>query len=309
MSCNLRQYPYYIKRILENSGNGLEKAGVYSGELTHREISVGVTYYAYFAYMLGGLFRKTACRIRPYEAVPGETDRVFEKIHGILLDALSGEKSIDGSISEGLRLIDTIEYDTSVRKPLVAVFGDLYVRDNDIMNQDLIGAVEAAGGEVLVTPYHDYMKIVIENIFRRAKQRGELLETRMNRVLLNLLRFMDDMHYGPFRKYLGPAPVIKPKELEKHLSLFNIHPLHSGESYDNILKIFYLIENYPEISLFIQANPSYCCPALVTEAMTSRIREITGVPVVTITYDGTGGRMNDIIVPYIQRSAMQQVKI
>jgi len=309
MSCNLRQYPYYIKRILENSGNGLEKAGVYSGELTHREISVGVTYYAYFAYMLGGLFRKAACRIRPYEAVPGETDRVFEKIHGILLDALSGGKSIDGAISEGVRLIDTIEYDTSVRKPLVAIFGDLYVRDNDIMNQDLIGAVEAAGGEVLVTPYHDYMKIVLENIFRRAKQRGELLETRMNRVLLNLLRFMDDRHYGPFRKYLGPAPVIRPKELEKHLELFNIHPLHSGESYDNILKIFYLMENYPEISLFVQANPSYCCPALVTEAMTRRIREITGVPVVTITYDGTGGQMNDIIVPYIQRSAVQQGKI
>jgi len=305
ISCNLRQYPFYIKRILEKCGNGLEKASVYSGELTHRELSVGITYYAYFAYMLGGLFRKTACRIRPYEKNTGETDRIFTQIQGILMEALSGGQSIDSAINKGLRLIDGIAYDASARKPLVAIFGDLYVRDNDIMNQDLIKTVEEAGGEVLVTPYHDYMKIVIENVFRRAKQRGEHVETGMNRVLLNILKFMDERHYKPFARYLGPAPVIRPRDLEKYLPLFNIHPLHSGESYDNILKIFYIMENYPEVSLFIQTNPSYCCPALVTEAMTRQIRKITGVPVVTVTYDGTSGRMNDIIVPYIQRSAVK----
>jgi len=301
ISCNLRQYPYYIKQILENSGNGLEKASVYSGEITHREMPVSVTYYAYYAYMLGGLFRKTACRIRPYETIPGQTDRIFEQVHGILMKALSGGQSIESAIQSGIQLIDGIEYDKTSRKPLVAIFGDLYVRDNDIMNQDLIKCIEKAGGEVLVTPYHDYMKIVIEGIFRRAKQRGERVETSLNRILLNVLKYMDDRHYKSFSKYLGPAPVIKPKALEKYLSDFNIHPLHSGESYDNILKIFYLMENYPGVALFVQTNPSYCCPALITEAMTRQIRKKTGVPVVTITYDGTSNRMNDIIVPYIQR--------
>ena len=302
MACNLRQYPFYIKRILENYGNGMEKASVYSGEISHREMSVGVTYYAYFAYMLGGLFRKTACRIRPYEKIPGRTDEVFEEVHRILLKALAGDQSIDVAIREGLALVETIDYDRSYRKPLVAIFGDLYVRDNDIMNQDLISDIEKAGGEVLVTPYHDYTKIIIENIFRRASQRGEHVETSLNRILLNVLKFMDDRHYKPFSRFLGPAPVIRPKRLEKHLEKFNMHPLHSGESYDNILKIFYIIENYPEVALFVQTNPSFCCPALITEAMTRRIREETGVPVVTLTYDGTSDRRNDSVVPYIRKA-------
>lgn len=301
-TCNLRQYPYYIKRILENYGNGLEKASVYSGKITHREMSVSVTYYAYFAYMLGGLFRKTACRIRPYELIPGQTDKVFNKVHEILVQALSGEHSIDQAIKEGFALIDRIEYDNSYRKPLVAIFGDLYVRDNDTMNQDLVQAIEKAGGEALATPYHDYTKLTIENVFRRAYQRGERVETSLNRILMNVLKFMDDKHYKSFSKYLGPAPVIKPKVLEKHLSKFNIDLLHSGESYDNILKIFYIVENYPDVALFVQTNPSFCCPALVTEAMTRRIRQLTGVPIVTITYDGTSDRMNDLIVPYIQKA-------
>ncbi|MEA3463216.1 MAG: acyl-CoA dehydratase activase-related protein, partial [Bacteroidota bacterium] len=287
ISCNLKQYPYYIKKIMENYGKGLENTSVYSGKITHRDISIRVTYYVYFAYMLGGLFHKTACRIRPYESIPGRTDQVFKNVQRVLLDAFLGKTSLEQAIEEGLALVDEIEYDRSIRKPLVAIFGDLYVRDNETMNQGLVRAIEEAGGEAVTTPYHDYAKITIENMFRRAHDRGDHLETNVNRVLLNVVKFMDERYYKPFRRHLGPPPVIKPKALEKHLKHFNIDLLNGGESYDNILKIFYLKENYPELSLFVQTNPSFCCPALVTEAMTRRIKELTGVPIVTLTYDGT----------------------
>lgn len=302
ISCNLKQYPYYIKKIMENYGKGLEHTSVYSGKITHRDISIKVTYYAYFAYMLGGLFLKTACRIRPYESIPGRTDQVFKNVHRVLLDAFLGKTSLEQAIEEGLALVDEIEYDRTSRKPQVAIFGDLFVRDNDTMNQGLIHAIEEAGGEAVTTPYNDYAKITIENMFRRAHERGAHMETNVNRALLYVVKYMDERYYKPFIRHLGPAPVIKPKLLEEKLKQFNIDPFHGGESYDNILKIFYLKENYPELSLFVQTNPSYCCPALVTEAMTRRIKELTDVPIVTLTYDGTSDQMNDAIVPYIQNA-------
>ncbi|MCK4880528.1 MAG: hypothetical protein KAS82_07705, partial [Bacteroidales bacterium] len=303
VSCNLIQYPYYIKKIMENYGKGLENTSVYSGKISHRDISIKVTYYAYFAYMLGGLFHKTACRIRPYEHISGQTDQVFKKVHCVLLDAFLGKSSLEHAIEKGLALVDEIEYDRTSRKPQVAIFGDLYVRDNDTMNQGLIGAIEEAGGEAVITPYHDYAKITFDNMVRRGHERGAHVESSVNRALLYVVKFMDERYYKPFSRHLGPPPVIKPKVLEKRLKQFNIDPFHGGESYDNILKIFYLKENYPEISLFVQTNPSFCCPALVTEAMTTRIRELTGIPIVTLTYDGTSNQMNDAIVPYI-RNAM-----
>jgi len=306
ISCNLRQYPYYIKKIMENYGKGLEDTAVYTGKITHRDISIKVTYYAYFAYMLGGLFHKTACRIRPYERIPGRTNEVFREVHRILIDAFQGKLSLEQAIEKGMGLVDDIDYDRSGRKPQAAIFGDLYVRDNDTMNQGLIEAIELAGGEAVLTPYHEYTKITIENMFRRAQERGEYLETSVNRALLYVVKFMDERYYKPFAKHLGPAPAIKPRLLEKYLKHFNIDPIHGGESYDNILKVFYLRENYPELSVFIQTNPAYCCPALVTEAMTQRIRELTGIPVVTITYDGTSDRMNDVIVPHIYNALNQK---
>jgi len=309
ISCNLKQYPFYIKKIMENYGKGLENTSVYSGKITHRDISIKVTYYVYFAYMLGGLFHKTACRVRPYEKDPGKTDRVFKEIHKLLINAFSGRSSLEKAIEEGLSLVDLIEYDRSIRKPQVAIFGDLYVRDNETMNQGLIRAIEKAGGEAVTTPYHDYAKITIENMFRRAHERGDHLDTNINRALLNVVKFMDERYYKPFRRHLGPPPVIRPKVLEKHLKQFNIDLLHGGEAYDNILKIFYLKENYPDVSLFVQTNPSFCCPALVTEAMTRRIKELTGVPIVTLTYDGTSDQMNDAIVPYIQKTISKKKEV
>jgi hypothetical protein len=169
------------------------------------------------------------------------------------------------------------------------------------MNQGLIHAIEDAGGEVITTPYNDLVKITMENILRRALSRGNYSESGLYRVIISIFKLFDKNYYNKhFKKHLGKKPVISPKRLEKHLEKFNINLMHSGESYDNILKIFYILENFPDVSLFVQTNPAYCCPSLVTEAMTNEIKRITGIPVVTITYDGTSEYKNDIIIPYLQ---------
>jgi hypothetical protein len=42
----------------------------------------------------------------------------------------------------------------------VAVFGDLYARDNHVINQDLIHFIGENGGEVLTKPYSEYVKMI-----------------------------------------------------------------------------------------------------------------------------------------------------
>jgi hypothetical protein len=142
----------------------------------------------------------------------------------------------------------------------------------------------------------------LDNIIRRTISRGEYLKAAQQRLISSCLKLLEDKYCRYFEKYLGPRKAINPKKLEKNLARFNINPYHSGESYDNILKIFYILENYPDVVLFVQANPAFCCPSLVTEAMTGEIRQITGVPVVTLTYDGTSDYKNDVIIPYLQTS-------
>jgi predicted CoA-substrate-specific enzyme activase len=301
LSCNIRLYPEYIKGIFENYGHGFEKAHVYSGLLTHLEISLSACYYAYFAYLLGGLIRMTGYKIRPYEINKGDTDRVISETTEILEGAFLGKKTMDKAVSEVISLFDSIPRSEG-NKPKVALFGDFYVCDNDIMNQELNRTIEEAGGEIITTPYTDLVKMTLENVIRRSIYRREYITAAQQRMISSCLKLFEDKYYRYFEKYLGSQKIINPKKLEKNLARFNINPYHSGESYENILKIFYLLENYPDISLFVQANPAFCCPSLVTEAMTGEIRSITGVPVVTITYDGTSDYKNDVIIPYLCKS-------
>ena len=89
-------------------------------------------------------------------------------------------------------------------------------------------------------------------------------------------------------------------DYEKILDTFNIKVQHFGESTDNLIKIVALTRHYPDISLFVQTNPAFCCAGLVTEAMTSCIEEYADIPVVTLNYDGTGKNINNKIRPYIK---------
>jgi predicted CoA-substrate-specific enzyme activase len=297
-SCNIRLFPEYIKNIFETRGNGLEKAEVYSGLLTHLEISLSTCYYAYFAYLLGGFMRMAGYRIRPYEINKGDTDRAIKVSTLILEEAFLGKKPLEKAVTEVIGMFDSIPY-LKGNRPKVALFGDFYVCDNDIMNQELCLTIEDAGGEIITAPYTDLVKMSMDNVIRRTVYRGEYLMAAQLRLIISGLKLFEEKYYRYFEKFIGPQKVINPKKLEKYLSGFKINPYNSGESYENILKIFYFLENNPDISLFVQANPAFCCPSLVTEAMAGEIRNITGIPVVTITYDGTGDYKNDVIIPYL----------
>jgi len=298
ITCNLRLYPFYIKNLFEDYGHGFEKASVYFGQLSHLEIAYSTSYYAYFAYLLGGLIRKLGCKIRPYEIIGGETDSAIEKSIQILEMAFLGKRPMDAAVADAISLFDKIDRKPG-NKPKVAIFGDIYVRDNDIMNQNLIRDIEENGGEVVTTPYTDLVKIMIENQIRRTRARGDYFNMALFRVMISSIKIFEDRYYKQFKKHLGEKPVVNPVHLEKNLAKFNISPFHSGESYENILKVFYILENHPNISLFVQTNPAFCCPAMVTEAMAQEIKRITGIPVVTLTYDGTSGNKNEVIVSYL----------
>jgi predicted nucleotide-binding protein (sugar kinase/HSP70/actin superfamily) len=253
---------------------------------------------AYFAYLFGGLLRRLGCRIRPYETNPGETDRTTAAALGIFEASLLGGQSKEDALAEVIDMFEAIPKREG-RLPKVAVFGDLYVRDNDVMNQDLVHFIEQAGGEVVTTPYSEYLRIIADATFKklfREHRYGVLLKYRTLLALVNTIERKFFLRCGD---YLRPPGSFRDAHPERILGRYNVRLEHHGESWDNLLKIAHLAKEYPDLRLFVQTNPVFCCPSLVTEAMAGRIEELTGIPVVTLTYDGTGGFKNDRIVPYL----------
>jgi len=298
IACNIHLYPVHIKRILASYGKGMEKTGIYTGSISMQNLSIRMPVNTYFAYMFGGYLHKMGCKLRPYENVKGQTDATIEKSLAVLVEAFSGKRSKEDALAEAISYFEDIAV-TKQQRPMAAIFGDLYARDNRVFNQDLVHFIEAHGGEAISTPYSDYLKMIAYPYLRKWFVEGYYLEALSSGALIAGLKLQESTYYKYFERVLGESQNSYDDSPEKILSEYNIRIENTGESMDNILKIHYLTKYYPDIALFVQTNPAFCCPGLVTESMARQIEKKTGVPIVSITYDGTGGNKNDVIIPYL----------
>jgi predicted CoA-substrate-specific enzyme activase len=297
-ACNIPLYPHYIKSVFDAAKVPI---GVYSGDFTLKDVSLGATYDAYFGYLFGGMLRRIGCMIRPYEANSGETNRVLTRSIAYLEDTFASRQSKADAWEEVIGQLMAIERRPGPRKPQVAIFGDLYTRDNDTANQNLIETIEEAGGEVVTTPYSDYVKVIATAHFRKLFRQRDLLQWGTLRAVHAVLSTVERRFYRPLSDLMPEGPLDTTEQnIEEELAKFNMRSEQSGESVENVLKIFHILRHHPDVSLFVQASPAFCCPSLITESMASRIQDLTGVPVVSVTYDGTGAYQNEIIVPYLK---------
>ncbi len=299
LSCNLCMFPYFMKKLLVRYGKGMEQTSVFMGDLIFYDFSLDTAINTYLAYMFGGYIRKIGCSIRPYEKNKGLTDKTIQESLLLLYDVFVHGKPKEQVLERIIENFKSIEVEKEER-PKVAIFGDLYVRDNDLINQDLIKTIEFYGGEVITTPFSEYIKTIARPMVERSFREGHYKRYIKMKFLTSLIPLVEDKYKKYFQNYTGEINYASSSEIDNWLHEFGLNILQRGESLENILKIQGLIRQYPDLDLLIQTNPSYCCPSLVTEAMASRIEELTGVPIVTIEYDGTMGMKNEDIIPYLK---------
>ena len=204
------------------------------------------------------------------------------------------------AVAEVVRMFKGIRVqDGGPRRPKVAIFGDLYARDNEMFNQNLIHQIEAWGGEVVTTPYSSLVKMIVKPYLRKWFIEGNYLDVLSSKAVITAVTHLEKKYYRYFEQVLGEAEPDYDDDPQRILAKYHVRIENTGESMDNLMKIHYVVKNHPDIALFVQTSPAFCCPSLVTEAMAKDIEKNTGVPVVSITYDGTGGHKNEPIIPYL----------
>jgi predicted CoA-substrate-specific enzyme activase len=300
IACNIHLYPHHIRTVLRSHGEGFEHSEVYVGALSLQDISATLPFDAYLGYMFGGFVKKMGCAVRPYEAVPGETDRVIRDGIGLLEGTFESDGSKEDSLAAVVRRFRQIGIRDTGPRPEVAVFGDLYTRDNEVLNQDLIHFVESHGGQVITTPYTSFVKMVARPYYWKWFLEGKYLNLISTKAIMTALVHLEKRYFRYFDQVLQESEPNFDASPQDVLSEFNLRMEHTGESMENLLKIFYIRKHHPDVALFVQASPAFCCPSLVTEAMAGEIEEKTGVPMVSVTYDGTGGGKNEVILPYLE---------
>ncbi len=309
LACNFPQYPVIAQKMLEQS-QGAEGMRVFATEFDMRSMPYELIYDVYSAYLLGGFLRKMGCKIRPYELTPGRTDVLIEEAKNEFYEAIARGRSRDEIFDRVVQRLSEIPVSEDFgKRPKVSIIGDLYVRDNDVFNQDLIRYLEEIGAEVVTTPFNYILRLLAAKRNFYYMEEGQYFNLLRSKLLIEVLERVEKRFFQSANKILNETfPEFEEATFE-HLKKYNMSLEHGGETAQNIIKIYSALEHVPDISLIVHVNPIFCCAGLVSEAIFKKVEKDIGIPIVSITYDGTNAPKNEALAPYLHFIRRAQEKV
>ncbi len=230
------------------------------------------------------LLNKCVHETRPYERENGATDTLHEEYRRKIYTSLRGA---DGNI-EAVMLKLRRDFERlpkhSGTKPLIGVVGEIFVRSHRFSNEDLIGKIEALGGEVRLAPMEEWIYYVNHMAVRKALIKRD--RSAMIKILLNTF-FQKRIEHRLARFFTGFLRSLKEpdtKEILRKASPY-LHDSFEGEAVLSIGKSIDLIER--GASGIVNAMPFGCMPGTVVTTLMHGLSRDYGIPCISMPYDGT----------------------
>ncbi len=195
--CRASNYIGFIRRALANAGHpdipvisinlsGLEKNPGF-------KITPEMAFKGLYALVFGDLFMRVLYHTRPYEMVPGEANRVYERLNNRCKAFLKQKRP---SWKGFKRLCEEIVYEFdhvlvhSEEKPRVGVVGEILVKFSPSANNGLVDLLESEGAEAVVPDLMDFLLYCFKNTEFKAQYLGQKKRTaRLGRLGIKALLF------------------------------------------------------------------------------------------------------------------------
>mgnify|MGYP000509030616 FL=1 len=117
--------------------------------------------------LYGDLFERVLYRVRPYEAVPGSANALYDKWLEIARkNVMSGSYfEFNHNMKRIIKEFDSLETVDFGQKPRVGVVGEILVKYAPTANNDIVSIIENEGGEAVVPDLIGFMNYSLFNKF------------------------------------------------------------------------------------------------------------------------------------------------
>ena len=236
------------------------------------------------AAIAGGVLRAALYRIRPYEKVPGATEKVLKKYLYRLSDTMEGGKSLIPVMKEAAKEFAAIEIE-EVPRPLVLFIGEIYVRNDPFAHSATDERLEDMGCEILHTPLIEWFEFVNHSFVAKSKDRRNLGGILKGLFKMKLMNNLKKRIRAPFESILADRPSVEPGEI-----------LHAATPYmkENIggeailcIGVPVALAGKSKIDGVVNIFPFTCLPGTVVTAISKKIRRENGdLPWLNLAFDG-----------------------
>jgi len=178
--CRLGSYITEYRKVLRDAGFSgfrimdVRKFGEHkrNPNVAGLKLDLPITVAGYKCILAGDVMNLLACRIRPYEAVPGAADAAIGECREILCDAFRRGKSVRRALRRCRNVLDRVEVNRLIPKPKVAIIGEFWAMTTEgDGNYHLQRFLESEGAECEIQPVSNFLLYELWEIVHDTRER------------------------------------------------------------------------------------------------------------------------------------------
>ena len=301
--CRASNYIGFYRRALEKAG--YPQVPVISINMVGLEKNPGFTFTpklvqrGLYAAVFGDIFMRCVYATRPYEKVPGSTDKLHRKWKKRVSQFVSEEKMLSHRKFNWMCRQIIKEFDElprlDIKKPRVGIVGEILVKFHPEANNHLAELLESEGAEPVVPDLLDFLLYCLYNNKFKAEELGMSKKSARNSMLgIKALEWLRSAARSAFEKSVHFDPPAHIDELAKYATPIVSVGNQTGEGWFLTGEMMELIHS--GVKNIVCTQPFACLPNhIVGKGVIKKIRhEYPDANIVAIDYDPGASEVNQL---------------
>ena len=301
--CRASNYIGFYRRALEKAG--YPQVPVISINMVGLEKNPGFTFTpkllqrGLYAAVFGDIFMRCVYATRPYEKVPGSTDKLHRKwkkrvCQFVSEDHMLSHRKFNWMCRQIIKEFDELPR-LDVKKPRVGIVGEILVKFHPEANNHLAELLEAEGAEPVVPDLLDFLLYCLYNNKFKAEELGMSKKSARNSMLgIKALEWLRSAARSAFEKSTHFDPPARIEDLAKYAEPIVSIGNQTGEGWFLTGEMMELI--HCGAKNIVCTQPFACLPNhIVGKGVIKKIRhEHPEANIVAIDYDPGASEVNQL---------------
>jgi predicted CoA-substrate-specific enzyme activase len=285
--CRFGQYHKMQRIILERIGCGDAEIASPSNKTSYADFSNGPRFrlLVWKSLVAADLLGRMRQEHRPIERTEGAAETVYRRVLADLVGAIErGGREVMDVLAGAVDAFAALPVDPSRRRPVVAVIGEIFMRDNPFCSGFVVRRLEAMGLETIMAPVREWIQASSIRWQRESAWRGEPLGIAKAAVQGLLQNFLAGRIERRFHAAVDPRYLVPVERIMDEATPY-IHRDYCGEP----PLAFGAAAALAKVGISGVANilPFTCLPGTIVTSISAAFRrDHGGIPWVDVAWDG-----------------------
>lgn len=287
--CRFGQYNKFQRIIFDKLGFKDAEIISPSNETAYEDISGGKStkfrFLAWKGFVAVDILRKLKQERKPYELIKGSTEKVYkDSLKNVVTSLEKGAKDLPDILHQSALNFSQVPFTDGIRKPVIVIVGEIFMRDNPFCSGFLIDRLEHLGAETFIAPFSEWLSYSTYRYTRDSLWKSDYKGALKSKIQ----EFSQNLSASKLHKavhgFIDTERDISVKEMLANCGNY-IHKHYDGDPALNIGSSVMLAKT--GVSGIINFMPFSCMPGTLVSSVAHKFKkDHNNLPYESIAYDG-----------------------